>query len=261
MEIRDIYLKRKTEVAETDDFNDRLSALELPNGDLTVNAASMESPNDSERESEEFPHITGFDDECESTHSPVLSELIQEQCEKYAPTMEVQAEKIKEIFEATPELQFDHWKNLDVDERKKILNDFEKDIAKVEKRYLMPVEYEKLCNGVKGYNDGQNLVVSEKVLRSNDYADYKEILNTFFHEGRHSYQNYNLYVSRTERSDETFDAWKANREELGYSSGDVSFPFNLSKSFRRKGFYRYYTQPVEVDARLFAETVERKLGL
>lgn len=179
----------------------------------------------------------------------------------YAPSMEVQAEKIKEIFEATPELQYDNWKNLDIDERKQALNDFEKGIAKVEKRLSMPVECEKLSSGVMGYNDGRKLVVSENVLKSNDYVDYKETLNTLFHEGRHSYQNYNLYVHRTEPSDETYNAWVVNREKLGYSSGNVSFPFNLSESFRQKSFYQYYTQPVEVDARLFAETVERKIGL
>lgn len=209
---------------------------------------------DSEREKIELPYIG------DNTEKMYISEAEKNE-EIYAPSMEVQAEKINDIYNTIPELQYDKWKSLDLDERKVVLNDFEKRIAAIEKRPPMPVEYEKTRLGVMGYNDGKKLVISDRILRSDDFSDYKETLNTLFHEGRHSYQNYNLYVQRTERSDETYNAWVVNREKLGYSSGSALFPFNLSEVFRQKSFYQYYTQPVEVDARLFAETVENKIGL
>lgn len=255
METRDSFKDIKTGV---DSFRDRIFDPELPN-DTFVNSAEI--IDDSSREAMELPKIERGDNGIENKLSPHSSDVDREQWDIYAPSMEVQAEKIKEIFEATPDLQYDNWKNLNVNERKKALNEFEKRIAEVEMRISMPVEYEKLRDGFMGYTDGRKLVVSERVLKSNGYSDYKETMNTLFHEGRHSYQHYNLHVRRTEQSDETFNAWVINEKKLGYSSGNVSFPFNLSESLRQKGYYKYYTQPVEVDARLFAETVERKIGL
>ncbi|MCR5024066.1 MAG: hypothetical protein K6A90_07015 [Lachnospiraceae bacterium] len=256
MMIRDTF---KDSEMGADDFRDGKPAPELPNDDFLD---KTEYIGDSNRELIELPEIVPYGEaEIERKGSLHTVEGDREQRDLYAPSMEMQAEKIKAIFEVTPELQYDNWKNLDINERKKVLNDFEKSIAKVEMRIPMPVGYEKLSGGVMGYTDGRKLVVSERVLKSNDYSDYKETLNTLFHEGRHSYQNYNLYVKRTEQSDEIFNSWVVNRKKLGYSSGDVSFPFNMSESFRQKSYYQYYTQPVEVDARLFAETVERKIGL
>lgn len=255
MGIRDPF---KDTESGADNFRDEKSAPELPNDDFVDDA---EFADDSSRNLIELPEIVHEDSSVENKYSQESSETNSGQWELYAPVMEVQAEKIKGIFDDTPEIQYDNWKNLNIDERKKALNDFEKDIAHIEKRISMPVEYEKLSGGVMGYTDGRKLVVYERVLKSNGYSDYKETLNTFFHEGRHSYQNYNLYVHRTEQSDETFNSWVINRKKLGYSSGDVSFPLNLDESFRQKSYYQYYTQPVEVDARLFAETVERKIGL
>lgn len=255
MGIRDTF---KDVNSGAEDSRDLESVFELPNDAFLDTTPSID---DSSRESKELPKITCEDYELENKASSFSSEINREQREMYAPSMEIQAEKIKDIFENTPDLKYDNWKKLNIDERKKVLTDFEKDIARVEMRISMPVVYEKLSGGIMGYTDGRKLVVSESVLKSNEYSDYKETMNTLFHEGRHTYQNYNLYVRRTEPSDETFNSWVVNRKKLGYASGDVSFPFNLSESFRQKSFYQYYTQPVEVDARLFAETVERKIGL
>lgn len=81
---------------------------------------------------------------------------------------------------------------------------FEKKIADIEKRPAMPVRHEPTKAGVMGYNDGQKLVISDRLVVS---------LNTLFHEGRHSYQNYNLYTARTERNDELYNSWAVNREK------------------------------------------------
>lgn len=215
---------------------------------------------DSDRESVELPHI---EDNEASMDSSMLTSMMSELKETiaFAPSMEVQAEKIKDIYDSTPELQFAEWKKLGIEDRTKLLGHFEERIASVERRPAKPVLHEQTKPRLMGYNDGQKLVISDRLVGSNEYKDYKETLNTLFHEGRHSYQNYNLYVNRTEKSDEIYKSWIANREKLGYSSSNTSFPFSMSNAFREKNYYKYYTQPVEVDARLFAETVENKLGL
>lgn len=213
---------------------------------------------DSERESMELPSL---EEPVRGEHSQLLNSMIDRAKEMYAPAMEVQAEKIKEIYQTMPELQFGEWRNLSAEERVKILGAFEEKIADIEKRNFIPVCHEPMEPGHMGYHDGQKLVISDQLICSNEYADYKTTLNTLFHEGRHAYQNHNLYICRTETSDETYDSWVVNRKKMGYSSGDTSFPFNLFSYFKEKCFNKYYTQPVEVDARLFAEAVEKKLGI
>ena len=167
-----------------------------------------------------------------------------------APSMEVQAEEIRDVFCEIPDLSFDRWKELGVDQRTTILNQFEQKIASIEMRDAFTVNHEPTRAGLMGYYDGKKLVISDNLLRKNDYASYREALDTLFHEGRHAYQFYNLDVKRTEQSDERFKSWEMNIKELKYQN-----------SYVHGGFARYYTQPVEVDARLFAETVIRKLGI
>lgn len=214
----------------------------------------------------EVPHLEGIENEFydsgrEMYELPEIFSQFQDSNENFAPSMEIQAEEIKDVYYSTPELQFDNWKTLDIEERTKLLETFEGKIADIEKRQAMPVRHEPTEGMLMGYNDGQKIVISDRLVGSNEFGDYKEMLNTLFHEGRHSYQNHNLYIARTERSDELYDSWVINKEKLGYSSSDASFPFCLNREFREKSYYKYYTQPVEVDARLFAEAVENKIGL
>lgn len=173
-----------------------------------------------------------------------------------APPMEVQAVEISEAFRDIPELSFENWQELSVEDRAVTLNAFEARIAEIELRDAMPVNTESTDPGVYGYYDGTKLVISDKLLGSNRYEDYKEVMDTLLHEGRHAYQFHNVYTSQTELSDTLVDAWRVNLKELGYDSAST-----LDTMFATKGFKRYYTQPVEVDARHFAETVINKIGL
>ena len=169
--------------------------------------------------------------------------------QEFAPNMEVQAEEIRDVFYEIPELSFENWRNLDMEQRVDALNQFEKKIAEIEMRSPLPVVHEMMPVGNYGYCDGEKLVISDSQLESNTYDDYREMLDTLFHEGRHAYQFYNLGVQRTEQSDELIQSWDSNLNKLGYQNASSV------------GFYRYYTQPVEVDARLFAETVIKKIGI
>ena len=170
---------------------------------------------------------------------------------EFAPNMEIQAEQIKEVFERMPELEYENWVRMSIDQRVEALNRFEQEIAKIEKRNPITIIHEKTKPGLHGYFDNKNgvIMISDNDLGKNDWKDYRETLDTLFHEGRHAYQHYNLEVSRTEQSSELVNAWRVNLKELGYDKSAVA------------GFKRYYTQPIEVDARCFAETVIKKLGL
>ena len=170
--------------------------------------------------------------------------------EEFAPDMEVQAEEIRDAFCEIPELSFDRWKELSIDRKAELLSEFERKIAVIEMRRPLSVEHEATRPSLMGYFDGSKIVISDNLLGKNDMHSYREVLNTLFHEGRHAYQFHNILEGRTERSDELFSSWEVNIKDMGYQP---------SSSFTSMGYYRYYTQPVEVDARVFAETAVRAL--
>lgn len=176
---------------------------------------------------------------------------------EFAPSMEVQAAEICDVFREIPELEYENWKELSVDEKADVLRCFEGKIAEIEMRNPMQVSHKELADGVMGYYNSSGIVISDGLLRDNAYDAYRETLDTLFHEGRHAYQCYNLEVKRIEASDELYNSWNVNENLMGYNSGDAY----AGTEYEIYGYYEYYTQPVEVDARVFAETVVRKLEL
>ena len=170
-----------------------------------------------------------------------------------APSMEVQAMEISEAFLETPELQFENWKELSVNEKLEALQNFENEVARIEHRAALPVKSDDLGNCVYGQYSPQtnDITLNESLLESDSEEDYIQALTTYFHEGRHAYQFYNLTTERIEPNSELFESWDVNLNVLGYNSGDYGF----------FGYEEYYTQPVEVDARVFAAEVINKLDL
>lgn len=170
-----------------------------------------------------------------------------------APSMEIQAQEISEVFLEFPELQYDQWKELSAEERIDVLQKFESEIAKIEHREPIVVRGSELGNCVYGQYSPQtnDIQLNRDLLESNKESDHVQIMQTYFHEGRHAYQFYNLLVERREPNAELFNSWDVNLNVLGYNSGDYGI----------FGYEEYYTQPVEVDARVFAETVISKLDL
>lgn len=176
-----------------------------------------------------------------------------------APSMEVQARELSEYFRETPELQYENWKKMDVSQRLEALTNLETEASAVGHRLPMEVRLESLGDTTMGYQSGGELVLNEKVIQSDDYDDYVESINTLLHEGRHAYQSFNLAlvkmgVSPVEQNTEYVNAWSVNLETLGYDS-PTDFWWN------GMGFERYYTQPIEVDARAFADEAIRQMGL
>lgn len=170
-----------------------------------------------------------------------------------APSMEIQAREISEAFFENSELQYDNWKELTPNERIGVLQTFETEIAKIEHRASLPVKSEALGNCVYGQYSPQtnDIAINTNLIESDSKEDYLQLLNTYFHEGRHAYQFYNLLEERVEPNDELFESWNVNLNVLGYNSGDYGI----------FGYEEYYTQPVEVDARVFAQEVMNKLDL
>ena len=171
---------------------------------------------------------------------------VDEGVEDFAPSMEVQAAEIREAFMDIPELQFENWQHLEVNERLDALQQLENEVAEIAHMPPCGVSMEVMDPNQSGYFDGQRIVISETLV--SDPNKYYDALNTLFHEGRHAYQDYNLY-SRVvvEQNAELVQSWWDNCEELGYESGDWMI-------FKDLGFMRYKTQPVEVDSRVYAET-------
>ena len=99
-------------------------------------------------------------------------------------------------------------------------------------------------------------MISTSLLMDDSYESYKETLNTLLHEGRHAYQYYNLDVQQVEPNSELVNSWRANLEILGYDNGERPYPDYLDL-----GYWEYYTQPVEVDARVYAATGLEAMGL
>ena len=163
-----------------------------------------------------------------------------------APPMELQAEEIGEAFREIPELQHDEWVELDEQGRLAALTELE--------QRVQAVEFEKPTT--LGQFDGERLMISTSLLMDDSYESYKETLNTLLHEGRHAYQYYNLDVQQVEPNSELVNSWRANLEILGYDNGERPYPDYLDL-----GYWEYYTQPVEVDARVYAATGLEAMGL
>lgn len=175
--------------------------------------------------------------------------------ERYAPTTEIQAAQIREEFLNIPELQYDNWKELSIEERIDALNAMEQKTAEISKRNPMQVVVEPMRGGLMGYFDGTKLAISEKSLMKSDYFSYMQALDTLFHEGRHAYQRYNMERSpdeRAERNNSLVHAWMDNHV-LGYRGQTLEI--------KNWGFMRYQEQPVEVDARVFAERILQELEI
>lgn len=170
-----------------------------------------------------------------------------------APSMEIQACEISEAFLEIPELQYENWKELGVDERITVLQNFEEEVAKIEYRKESVIKADDLGEGCLGQFSGltKDITLNEKLIMSDSKEDYLQVLETYFHEGRHAYQYHNLYVEQTESNSVLINAWHINENILGYNSGDYGL----------FGYEEYYTQPVEVDANTFAEEVMEKLDL
>ena len=148
----------------------------------------------------------------------------------------------RDINVSIPVLEYDKWKTLSFDKRMEVLQQLENEVAQIAHRPPCIVVSQNLGEGHLGfYEQGSNCItINENYIKSTDC--YDAVLDTLIHEGRHAYQDYNLNVRETHPRHGDISNWNLN-ELHGYQ--DVE----------HCGFKAYQLQPVESDARAFAEDV------
>lgn len=137
----------------------------------------------------------------------------------------------------------DTWNNATPDERKKILMEFMAEINAIMGTSVYTMEFDDKLRGTgtrgQYYNSGKKVVINPDYLDGNR-ADSYMIMRTMIHEMRHAYQH--AAVENPDQflvSKETRDKWADNFKD--YKDADTY------------GYEEYVTQPIEYDAKNFAE--------
>lgn len=174
-------------------------------------------------------------------------------------------ENIAGYLESVEELKFDKWRTLSLEEKTELLNKIEQNIASIEHRPALRVELEDMEPRNFGYQDEYNhkIVLNSRLVGVNSATMHREVIDTIVHEGRHTYQHYNVDVKMIHESCSEVKTWEQNfynPEYQYYQSGTqkILIPYH-DGSIHDVDFRLYYYQPVEIDARNFAAEVLSKL--
>lgn len=162
-----------------------------------------------------------------------------------APSDVEQVEQISDCLSDMENLDFDNWCNLSTAEREETLQNVEDKISNIEHREPCQIKYRDMEDGYFGYYspEDKTITLNTRYVEANDFNSYKETLDTIVHEGRHAYQDYNMNEREVHPRGGEVNMWRWNEEECGYKSCDLY------------GYEMYAMQPVESDARAFAEDV------
>ena len=202
----------------------------------------------------EPPQALDISPQIAETIEPIRDSLPSKYLE--APPDNEQVEQISDLMSDVEGVRFEEWSKLSLEQRVELLNQLETKIAEIEHRPVCPIDIEDLgpiktdgkIGGHMGYhennpNRGERIVINSELVNSNDPRCHYEVLDTLIHEGRHSYQTYNLEHRQTHTSKGDLENWKINLEKYGYQNAQFS------------GFKLYWMQPIEADARKFATNV------
>lgn len=183
----------------------------------------------------------------------VLTRILSERSEKMKETKdpdsfseEVQTRELATCLGSMEEIRYEKWKELSPAERLDVLQRIENEAARIGGRPAFEVSAVEMPEGCRGAANWQRKYIhlNRKLIASNRPEDLRQTLKTLVHEGRHVYQNSNIFLKRVEPNDEKWQAWRENLcSEGGYFTAE------------KHGYRLYYTQPVEVDARVFSEGV------
>ncbi len=178
-----------------------------------------------------------------------------------APSDKVQQERIAATMCDMEELRFENWTNLSMESKVEKLNLLEKKIAMIEHRPATTIRTEVMEDGLFGYQLNGDIAINEKLLMTTNLNPeaLDKMLETFIHEGRHAYQQYNVEERIVHQSKAQVESWRENFEEIGYWDGGepIRIPIIGSLTYTDQGLAKlgarlYYYQPVEIDARVFA---------
>jgi hypothetical protein len=136
------------------------------------------------------------------------------------------------------ELDPDRWPELSPEQCHEALQKAERSLAQAQGREAKPVRLEALPPNQKGYFDGEQITINEQLVQGDDV---RQAVTTLTHEGRHAYQRYAVEHPEIHGDQAEVKQWQEN--------------FAHYKNPQRDGFRAYYNQPVEVDARDYAQRV------
>lgn len=181
-------------------------------------------------------------------HNPAVADIIDPvigQIEsKYleAPGDIEQICQVSDCLSSVEELKYDNWIELPLDDRKDILQEMECRIAEIEHREPCQLNFREMEEGNYGAfsPDFKDITINSRYVESDSFQDYKEMLDTLLHEGRHAYQDYNVVTREVHGDTNITNEWSYNLDNYVSPNWD---------------FQAYYTQPVEQDAREFADDV------
>jgi len=185
--------------------------------------------------------------------NPDVAELLGESIEsidsKYleAPSDYEQVEQISNAMLEIDGTDYEGWQCLSPKQRVEMLQKVENAAAKIAHREPCPIEVKSLGEDHYGYYSPE----TKTITLNSDYLEgdrdsYQMTLDTVIHEGRHAYQDYNLNERQVHTSPGDLTNWYLNHYKYGYQDAQTY------------GFCRYWMQPVEADARKFAEDVTSK---
>jgi len=162
-----------------------------------------------------------------------------------APNDGIQIEQVSDMMADLENLSFEDWKEMSFEQRYETLKNMENQIANIAHRPACELHIQNMEEGLYGYydNNTKDITINSRYIASDTFEDYKECLDTLIHEGRHAYQDYNMYTREVHPRGGEVTNWKTNDIKYGYQ--DVY----------HCGFEAYEMQPVECDARAFAEDV------
>lgn len=162
-----------------------------------------------------------------------------------APADIEQIRQIGDYLSVSSPIRYDNWLNTEYDGRCEALREAEVKIAEIEHRPACEVKFQCMEECHLGYFNpsDKTITINSAYIFSDSPSAYREVLDTLIHEGRHAYQDYNMYGREVHPRAGEVNMWKWNENDIGYQTVALC------------GFEIYAMQPVETDARAFAEDV------
>ena len=140
-------------------------------------------------------------------------------------------------------LNIEGWNKLEgIEDKKTVLQRLENTNAEILKRSPVPLRLDVIEDGASGYydNDKREIVLNiDKIKECNTIAELQEVRDTVLHEGYHAYQHYAMEHPEVHPNRNEVEIWRENDKDY------ISC---------RDDFIGYWTQPIEVSARAYAET-------
>lgn len=197
-------------------------------------------------EQEKHPTLEFDNSPVEQTQQSSSKNLESQHIE--APKDQIQIEKASEAIENIRGTKYSEWKEMSVDRRADVLQKIEDSVAEIARRPSCTINIKSLSENNYGYFDPETCEITvNSDYMSSSYEDYCECIDTIIHEGRHAYQNYNVYYEQIHPNSKEVSDWDSNWNLYGYQDAQTY------------GFEAYWNQPVEADAREFAERVKDRV--